>query len=384
MYNIENIIKIFKRLSENLNNSNEIQNEMSLLIKDNLNEVFGEKIKCNRVFISQGNGTDPYFISVIPKKPASKILKTKFLEEYDIDIDLSSFISNYNKKGLTAKEMVAWLLHELFANVLTDDTLIRFKKLIVKYYDTKESTILDTIDTYGMMLWIGVFSRTRKIFSKDDTTDKVTILLKQYDISDDWDSALTKYISSMGGDISKLTEEYTNNMDKIQLRKFNELARKYSSYSLKYNNAEYSTMINYLINTTKSELIKHYLSKEPTSVPVHPEKMVYVLFDDTKILYESVGEESSEVDLYKEINASQILKNMELLKQEVNNIESESDKLLAIAKLKELSRLVDSKYEDASNESKELYQKIKYDTEELIDIIKNKEVSEHVSIQEIE
>lgn len=379
--NINTVNTIFSKLSERPNKTN----EMSVIIKDTLNETFGDNIKCHRVFITEDNGTDPFYISVIPKKPDSKILKKKYLKEYDIDIDLSAFNNNYNRKSFTASEMTAWLLHEIAANLLTDETLLRFKKLIVKYYDTKDNMILDTIDTYGILLWIGIFSRTKKTFSKDNL-DPVNILLKQWGVSESWDSALNKYISSIGGNMQKLTDEYIHSKDKVQLRQFNELARKYSSYSLKYNNTEYSTMVKYIMNTTKSELIKHYISKEPQCVPTHSEKMIFILFDDTKLLLESVDEiRDDEKELYNEVKVTDLIKKTDELKVEINNIVSESDKLLCSAKLKELSRIIDSKFEDASlNSSKDLLQKVKYDTEELIDKIKEKDVSEHISMRELD
>lgn len=381
--NVSTINTIFNKLIDQPDKSNEI----SSIIKNMLNNTFGDNIKCNRVFISQGNGTDPFYVSVIPKKPDSKILKRDFLKEYDIDIDLTSFQNNYNKRGFTIGEMTAWLLHEIAANLLTDETFLRFKKLIVKYYDTKENTILDTIDMYGIMLWIGIFSRTKKTFSKENL-NPVNTMLKQWGVSDDWDSALAKYISSIGGNIQKLTDEYINERDKVQLRQFNELARKYSSYQLKYNNTDYSTMVKYIINTTNSELVKHYISKEPQSVPTHPEKMIYILFDDNKLLLESVEDSNSDIDekeLYDDIRPIDLSKKNDELKTDINNIVSESDKLLCSAKLKELSRIVDSKFEDESSDtSKEILQQIKYDTEGLINELKNKEVSEHVSIKELE
>lgn len=373
---INTLNNIFAKLKERPDKSDDI----SKLIRDNLNSMFeDEEIKCNKVFISEGNGSNPFYVSVIPNRPDSKILKKKFLKEYDIDIDLSSFESNYNKNGFTVNEMTAWLIHELASNILTDETFLRFKKLIVKYYDTKNGTILDTIDAYGTMLWIGVFSRTKMDFS--DKLTNVNIILNKFGLSEYWESALFKYISSNGGDSSIITDEYINRMDRVQLRKFNELARKYASYSLKYNNTDYSTMVKYIINSTKSELVKYYISKEPQSVPTYAEKMVYVLFDDTKLLLEAIGNEE---DIYSEIKIVDIAKKLEELTLDINNIKSESDKLLCSAKLKELSKIVDYKYSNCDITMKDLIQKFKYDIETLISKLGETETSEKVSVQELQ
>lgn len=373
---INTLNNIFAKLKERPDKSDDI----SKLIRDNLNSMFeDEEIKCNKVFISEGNGSNPFYVSVIPNRPDNKILKKKFLKEYDIDIDLSSFESNYNKNGFTVNEMTAWLIHELASNILTDETFLRFKKLIVKYYDTKNGTILDTIDAYGVMLWIGVFSRTKMDFS--DKLTNVNIILNKFGLSEYWESALFKYISSNGGDSSIITDEYINRMDRIQLRKFNELARKYASYSLKYNNTDYSTMVKYIINSTKSELVKYYISKEPQSVPTYAEKMVYVLFDDTKLLLEAIGNEE---DIYSEIKIVDIAKKLEELTVDINNIKSESDKLLCSAKLKELSKIIDYKYTNCDVTMKDLIQKFKYDIETLISKLGETETSEKVSVQELQ
>lgn len=373
---INTLNNIFAKLKERPDKSDDI----SKLIRDNLNSMFeDEEIKCNKVFISEGNGSNPFYVSVIPNRPDNKILKKKFLKEYDIDIDLSSFESNYNKNGFTVNEMTAWLIHELASNILTDETFLRFKKLIVKYYDTKNGTILDTIDAYGTMLWIGVFSRTKMDFS--DKLTNVNIILNKFGLSEYWESALLKYISSNGGDSSIITNEYIDRMDRVQLRKFNELARKYASYSLKYNNTDYSTMVKYIINSTKSELVKYYISKEPQSVPTYAEKMVYVLFDDTKLLLEAIGNEE---DIYSEIKIVDIAKKLEELTLDINNIKSESDKLLCSAKLKELSKIVDYKYSNCDVTMKDLIQKFKYDIETLISKLGETETSEKISVQELQ
>lgn len=373
---INTLNNIFAKLKERPDKSDDI----SKLIRDNLNSMFeGEEIKCNKVFISEGNGSNPFYVSVIPNRPDSKILKKKFLKEYDIDIDLSSFESNYNKNGFTVNEMTAWLIHELASNILTDETFLRFKKLIVKYYDTKNGTILDTIDAYGTMLWIGVFSRTKMDFS--DKLTNVNIILNKFGLSEYWESALFKYISSNGGDSSIITDEYIDRMDRVQLRKFNELARKYTSYSLKYNNTDYSTMVKYIINSTKSELVKYYISKEPQSVPTYAEKMVYVLFDDTKLLLEAIGNEE---DIYSEIKIVDILDKLEELTLDINNIKSESDKLLCSAKLKELSKIIDYKYTNCDITMKDQIQRFKYDIETLITKLDEVETSEKVSVQELQ
>ena len=328
---IDTMVKLFNSLYEHP----ERRQEIAELIKHKLNDSFPNTC-CKKVFISDGNDYKPFIVNVIPNVPSKNILTVENISDYDIDIDINSFIDNYNYNGVDAEEMVIWLYHELLANVITNETLLRYKKLLIKYYDVNNSSIMDTIKVFGKLLWIGIFSRTNKEYINEDSDNSnINTYILDIDCQSIWNAALAKYICINGGTPDIISAAYTNRHDRAQLREFNELARKYSTYVLKYNNTDYSTMIKYIINSTKSQLVKYYCEKEPNQMIVFKEKDSFNLFDDRRLLTESADEETvstldatrSSADLQHEYNDIEI---------DINNIENESDKLRVAVRIRDL------------------------------------------------
>lgn len=328
---IDTMVKLFNSLHEHP----ERRQEIAELIKHKLNDSFPNTC-CKKVFISDGNDYKPFIVNVIPNVPSKNILTVENISDYDIDIDINSFIDNYNYNGVDAEEMVIWLYHELLANVITNETLLRYKKLLIKYYDVNNSSIMDTIKVFGKLLWIGIFSRTNKEYINEDSSNSnINTYILDIDCQSIWNAALAKYVCINGGTPDIITTTYTDRHDRAQLREFNELARKYSTYVLKYNNTDYSTMIKYIINSTKSQLVKYYCEKEPNQMIVFKEKDSFNLFDDRRLLTESADEETvstldatkSSVDLQHEYNDIEI---------DINNIENESDKLRVAVRIRDL------------------------------------------------
>ena len=336
-------MKSMSKLFTSLKNHPEKDREIADLIKHTLNDEFSN-IKCNRVFISHGNDYSPFVINVIPSLPKINILSINNITEYDIDIDLASFASASNYNGMADDELVAWLYHELLANVITDETLLRYKKLLIKYYDSNNSAIMDTIKTFGRLLWIGIFSRTRKDYIKDDEiVNGVNAMIQEAGLDDSWNTALAKYICLMGGDASIITDEYISRMDKTQLREFNTLARKYSAYVFKYNNTDYSTMIKYIISSTNSQLVKYYCEKEPDQMIVFKEKDVYNLFDDRRLLLED--SESPEIDpmLRNTITATELQNKFNEYSLDIDEVKTASDKIKLGAEIHDLIKQISDK-----------------------------------------
>lgn len=338
-----NFIDSLNKILYNLNKHPERSNEISLLIKDLFNEEY-KSFTCKKVFITKGNDSDMYIASVIPAFQSSNIFKTRNITTYNIDIDMSAL-----QKGINPDEMTAWIMHDLFANIMTDETLLRFKKLIVSHYDTNNRSVMDSLSTYGRLLWIGVFSRTKKdYYVDDDSTEKsyVNMLLDQLNLGESWNSALAKYICNNDLTTSALSENYLIQKDKTQLREFNELARMYTSYRVQYNNGDYATFIKYIIATTKSELIKYYCEQKPDQIIAFKEKDVYNIFDDRRLLLENVdsdeiGLANKTVDAAVEINAE-----FNDLNLEFGAIESASDKINYCIRIKDfvnkLSKILES------------------------------------------
>lgn len=366
--------------------------EISEIIKETLNNEFLNKydIGCKKVFISKGNDSNPYVISVIPTMPNNNILNHKFLKTYDIDIDFDNFIDTHNYNGFNAEELSAWLIHEIAANLITDTTLLRYKKLLIKYYDTNNSSIMNTISSLGILLWIGIFSRTKKEFVEETNIGgEVDAILQTYDVIDDWNNALMKYVCNIGGTYEALSDEYILRMDKTHLRKFNELARKYSAYVIKYNNTDYSTMAKYLISTTNSKLIKYYIEKEPQQMVIFKEKDVYNLFDDRKLLLEDAENEKNgtdKIDLFKEKTAAEIVNEYNELELDVNNVTCMSDKLLVSVRLKDLLTAINKRLlEDNTNYSDpSSLSFIREKVNELIHKLNSTDLDEKISVLEVD
>lgn len=347
-------MKSIEKLFYSLRNHPERCSEIAELIKQTLNTEF-TNINCNRVFISNGNDCSPFIINVIPNMPKTNILTVKNIFEYDIDIDLDSFITTNNYNGMTCSELVAWLYHELLANVITDETLLRYKKLLIKYYDTNNNSVMDAIKTFGRLLWIGIFSRTEKDYiSENSISSGVNNMISEMNMDDDWNIALAKYICLMGGDSSIITNDYVERMDKTQLREFNKLARKYASYVFKYNNTDYSTMIKYIISTTNSKLVKYYCEKEPEQLIMFKEKDVYNIFDDRKLLLENVEEIKLDPMLRTTITANELQNKYDEYVLSMSDVKTASDKIKLGSQIHDLIKKLSDKMMEA-----------KYDTEGL-------------------
>lgn len=325
-----NFLKTLYELIYELNNTPKREKEISVMIKDILNSGFDNKIICKNIFISKGNDTISSPANVIPIMPTSDIMEVDTIKYYDIEINTDVITGN---DMYTPIETVAWILHELAENVMTDKTLIRFKKNLIKYYDLSESGIKSVLRTVGYIVWIGVFSRTHKELITHTSSDFFANYLKTNELDnyiDAWNRALKKYVSANGGDNKILTDNYLELKDKSEFLTFNRLAREYSAYAVKYNDTTYPTFAKYLIASEKSELIKHYIEREPKHLAIFKEKEIFNIFNDNKILYES-----AESDLIKEPNTRNFIKDFSELELDVNNVISTSDKIRVAVKLKD-------------------------------------------------
>lgn len=331
---MENMIKmlrdVFKTLSENTSRSN----ELGAILKDVLNKGFENRLVCEKVFICKGTNEYKEPIIVIPVMPTSEILEIDTLKYYDLEININSF-DNIDRDGYTIDEIIAWLLHEICENLITDNTLVRFKKMIITKYDQFESAIKSVIRNVGYLTWISIFSRTAKSYINDISADFYSSFLTNkdmYEYRDIWNSALARYISKSGGDNNILTEKYIKYKDNSDFLTFNKLARRYSSYALKYNDTEYSTFTKYLIAKENSELLKHYISREPKHLALFKEKEIFNVFNDNKILYES-----AETKLMEAPKTRSFVNEFSELVLDVNNVITTSDKIRVAVKLKDFS-----------------------------------------------
>ena len=323
---IDNLKDLFIALSK----YPEKYSELGAMLKDILNSGFENKIICDKVFITKGSDDYKEPLVLIPLMPTSDILKTNNIKYYDLEIN----VSNLSDTDYSVEEYIVWLIHEICENLITDNTLIRFKKMLITKYNNAESGIKSVIRNLGYIMWIGVFSRTNKEICDSTSNNFFINYLKETNLDfliDSWNSALSKYISKNGGDHKILTDEYLDYKDNSDFLTFNKLARRYSSYGFKYNDTEYSTFVKYLLAGTNSELLKYYISREPKHLAIFKEKEIFNVFNDNKILYES----SSETELYKGSKTRNYVNEYSELALDVDNVITVSDKIRTAVKLKD-------------------------------------------------
>lgn len=372
---MNNLIKSLEDIFTTLYKHPDRSNEISVVLKDTLNKYF-PNATCSRVFVSKANDCNPYVVSVIPYMPVGNILETDLLTKYDVDIDLNSFSGVHRNGCFDLCEIVAWFMHELYSNILTDTTLIRYKKLLIKYYDTKNSSIMNTIKSFGLLHRIGIFSRTEKEYiNGSDNESVISKILTELGLQNEWNSALAKYVCAMGGSNSIITKEYVDRVDRSQLRSFNELARKYSTYVLHYNNTDYETMIKYIVGATGSELIKFYCEKEPKRIIAFEEKDSFNIFDDRKLVRDT---DTEDITYMMEKTSSELYNEFESIKLNYESVDTISDKLLYIVKLKDLYRQVSTKLEFAKekDDSIEYLSMLKENITAYIDKLKKLDIDE--------
>jgi len=354
MYDFLNILE---KLFISLNDHPEKQKEIGEMIKDTLNNGFKGLI-CENIFISRGTDISSIPVNIIPIMPTTDILEINNLKYYDIELNLTA-INNADN----VSEITAWLIHEISENLITDNTLVRFKKMLIKYYNHAESGIKSVIRTIGYLTWIGIFSRTKKSYIDEMSTDFFSSFLKNNGLDNyiaHWNNALKKYVSTNGGDTTILTDSYIENKDKSEFLTFNKLARRYSAYAVKYNDTTYSTFTKYIIASEKSELLKFYIEREPKHLAIFKEKEIFNIFDDNKILHES-----TETELLEGTKTRSFVKEFSELSIDVDNVISTSDKLKVAVKLKEFQLdLTKAIYTDLLN--KEVLQDLREKTNILV------------------
>jgi hypothetical protein len=270
------------------------------------------------------------------------VMRSKFLYKFRVDVDMNCFMTNYNKNGLTVDEFVAWFMHELFANVITDDTLLHYKKLIINNYDLKLNGMTGAINTYGDILWYGIFANTDKKFSNINSS--VNSLLECYDLASLWDEALKKYVSMTGGDVYILSDDHLNYIHTGQIRVFNTIVRKYGTIGVKYNNMDWSIYSNYISSLTHSKLLKSIISEEPRLEPIFDSKNIFSIFKDEDAFLEN----TTILEAYDDCSPDTIYFKAQELVNDANGIETQSDKLLIQSRIHDLALFTDKRLRNDS------------------------------------
>ena len=207
--------------------------------------------------------------------------------------------------------------------------------MLISKYNQNEPAIKSVIRNIGYLVWIGVFSRTAKEPIDSMTNDFFSNYLKTNSLEyliDSWNSALNKFVSKNGGDHKVLTKEYLTYKDNSDFLTFNKLARRYSSYAIKYNDTDYATFTKYLISGVNSELLKYYITREPKHLALFKEREIFNVFNDNKILYES-----AETELLEGSKSRNYINEFSELALDVDNVITTSDKIKTAIKLKDFS-----------------------------------------------
>lgn len=329
------------------------------IIKKTLSEA--TQTNCMKVYITKGTDLDGNPVLLIPKM-VSTVLSSRINTDYSLEINTSMY---GNTTGYTAEEIALFIIHELSENILTDRTFMRFKDLITTYLTDAARNAYNNsrIRSLSSLLWISIFSRTEKHIIEERDTSFFGQLLKTYfsdKYVDIWNSTLKKFISINGGDPKILTPESIKYKDKSDLITFNKFAREYTSDSHCKYPGDYTQVTKYLLASNSSKLFKEYISTEPLFSGEYPGRDIFTIFDDTKIIYETVTGS----------NSKSYIKTYSELELDVANVETEADKLEVAVKLRAFNEELSKELEtDICNT--EVLQSLRSKTNSLIHKLKN-------------
>lgn len=381
MNTIETLINSLKEHPEK-------DHELGELIRQTLNKYF-PKIRCERVFISKNNDYNAYIANIIPIEDKPSLDTNNFIK-YDLDIDLSSLAE------ISGIEMCVWIYHELLANVITDETLLRYKKLMIKYYDLNDGNVRESItnNSYpglGKLAEIGVFGRTAKEYIEDiHMCSGVNFMIASSGLTDHWNSVLAKYININGGDSNIISTNYIDRMDKAQLREFNKLARKYLTSVVRVRNTDYSTLIKYVIAATKSELTKYYCEKEPFSLFRFEEKDAFVKYDDNRLLRDDQYNSVINQTVNNITSTGDLRAEYENYKVMVDNIKTATEKIRLCANIHNLITKISDKIMDYTQSVTSVHYDtsvlsgLKSDTIALLEKVKKLDLDHSLSVIELD
>lgn len=364
----------------------EKDHELGELIRQCLNKYF-PKCRCDRVFITKNNDCNHYIANVIPKIESGNTKAT----DYDIDIDLSSLSIQDESVSISAIEMVTWIYHELLANVITDETLLRYKKLIIKFQNPNNRKTIDINGYYGTLARISIFSRTAKEYIEDiHMSSGVNFMIASTGLEDNWNSVLDKYINMNGGNPTIISEDHVDRMDKTNIREFNKLARRYGTDVVRVKNTDYATMIKYIIASTKSELVKAYCEEEPHSIFFCHEANSFTLFDDNRLLKDDQYNATINKTVNNIVSTTDLRNKFDKYVIDADNINTAMEKIALCANIHNLIIQISDKITEYTSS----VSSVPYDTSVLTDLkmrcndllekVKKLDLDHKISVDEID
>lgn len=340
----KSLVGILERLKEDQSKKDEYVQIMikfiNSLIKVNGDERdYNDTFTCTEIFISRGS-SDDFVVSVIPEMKFDNILDRRFLNSYKIDINVNALVSSYSPE-----DIAVLIVHDILANIVTDETLLRLKKLLVKYYDTNNDTLINTIKVYGPVAWCGIFGNTDKL------SEKIKLILDEFGLLERYTMTLNKFKSVTHTTNKDLMDDAILRSDKIYLLQWNKIARRYATDTFLYNDNRYDIYANNIRAATGSDLLYSMIKTRPIHDMVFREKESFTLYNDQKLLYES-----AEIE---DMSYPAMQSKLKSIKEEMINCEDESCQLLQATKLKDMIKEVDAKIESITRDRLQVWYELK-------------------------
>lgn len=368
----DNTIEILTSALSTIVNSKDNYDFALDVIKETLNNTF-PKTNCVKVYVNTSNVDNGIPAICIPQM-VSNVLDVRNLVDYSIEIN-TEYYSN-TIEGYTPEEVALFIIHEIVENIITDNTFMRFKNIIVKYMtDKSKNTFINGRNrSISSLLWFGIFSRTKKYIVKDTDTEFFSSFIKEYlsvKYVDMWNGIVRKYLSINGGDPYQLTDTYLDYKDRSDLITFNKFAREYlSNEHCKYP-GYFERVTKYILAFNNSKLLADIIATKPLFSGEFPGKDIYKIFDDSDIIYESAS------DIFSEPTSKSFINRYNELEIDVNNIFTASEKLEVAVKLHEFNRDITKALEkDLLN--KDILESLRSKTNTLIHKLKNIDVNESI------
>lgn len=321
---------------------------------------------CEKVYFTKGNDVDGNPVIVIPKM-VTNVLKTRTLTDYSIEINTSLYGC---PESYSVDEVALLIIHDIIENIISDNTFMRFKNLLTKYMSKVSLNAYNNsrIRSLSSLLWISIFSRTKKeIITNTSSSFFIEVLKKHFSDTyvEIWNNAVRKFININGGDPNIISGKAVKYKDKSDLLTFNKFAREYTSDEHCKYPGDYTRTTKYILAGSNSKLLANSISAEPLFSGEFPGKDIYEIFDDTKVIYEAVDCNMSTLG-----GCKRYLQTFNELELDVRAVETDSEKLEAAVKLRAFNLEITKALEtDIAN--KEVLQSLRSKTNDLIRKLKS-------------
>lgn len=351
-----------------MDNPNEITAELN-----SLKEVLETSITPNHTIstIKTSKPSSPFLSLAIPDKYIVPFNDIQSCKSYNVDIDLSLLV-NHKVHGTTPEMYTAWLLHEIFHNILTTTTMTRFKMLLmsnvkpdmIRFYQTE---IMKPVGTY---IWLDIFSRTVKdIIKPHNIAWGADQELVNLDIHEDWNLALTLFLKNNGGNIQLLSMDQMEREDRSSLALTNHLIKEHNAIGREFvyssdRKRKFNSLRKYVIKLMGSSLFasafendyKNLFNMAEDRASVISEKYINSKINDNLILKENASEFGVEgidyqilsegIIFNRDFNYPKYLKKIDEIRYEMEDVRDIDMKLDLMYRLRDIKVKLDKHLEN--------------------------------------